>query len=131
MGFVMTSPEAQFHFPVDIQLERKPLAEAWLELQWRTERNQPSGPSLVPPGDDVDAYYPLALGAFFQNIRHDYPVQEALPASILRRKCGGYGSLTVVLDSHLEPVDHPVLDKVSQPHGVPVTLVNACCPGKT
>lgn len=83
MGFVMTNPEAQFHFPTDIHLERKPLAEAWLELQWRTEHNQPPAPALIPSEDDVDTYYPLALGAFFQNIRHDYPVQEALPASIL------------------------------------------------
>lgn len=34
----MASPKPAFHFPTEIHLERKPLAEAWLELQWRTEK---------------------------------------------------------------------------------------------
>lgn len=77
----MASPKPAFHFPTEIHLERKPLAEAWLELQWRTENKQLTTASMNLSDEDVDTFYPLALGAFYQHVRNNYPVQEALLTS--------------------------------------------------
>lgn len=72
--------EAGFHYPGDIHLPTKPLAEAWLELQWQTA-DAPPAPTPGLPLGIVDTHFQLALGSFYQYVDEKYSVREPLPAS--------------------------------------------------
>jgi len=79
----MAGSDLDFHFPPEIHLTQNPLAEAWLELQWRTtpQTKVSSHVPLGPLEPSIDTHYPLALGAFFHGVKKDYPVEEPLPAA--------------------------------------------------
>lgn len=53
---------SQLHFPADIKLKERPLAEAWLEMRWQLQ-------PIKPPHVMVDPDFAFALGAFYNSVR--------------------------------------------------------------
>ncbi|MCL4296519.1 MAG: TIGR04255 family protein [Anaerolineae bacterium] len=71
----MEKPFSKFHFPVDIKLTSKPLAEAWLDIRWQLEH------SSDVPGFMRDPGFPFALGAFYNSIKKKFRHREDLDTS--------------------------------------------------
>lgn len=57
--------------PKDIHLKYPPLAEAWLELNWKLQD--------IEQNLRRDPGYPIALGMFYNLVRDKYPLQHQLP----------------------------------------------------
>lgn len=81
----MDSNSHGHHFPKEISLVKNPLVESWLELQWvarpSATKTPDQKPLLSPPSEDVDPFFSLALGSFYEQIKAKYPVSESLPAN--------------------------------------------------
>jgi uncharacterized protein (TIGR04255 family) len=66
--------EKKLKFPIDTQLSKSPLIEAWLEIRWKLDEKR-------IPGMMVDTKYPYALGIFYDSIKDTFGFSEELPAS--------------------------------------------------
>lgn len=70
----MSELSSKFHFPLDIELNYPPLAEAWLEIRWQLE-------AIERPNVMRDPGYAFALGQFYEKVKDQFPYRNPLPAS--------------------------------------------------
>jgi uncharacterized protein (TIGR04255 family) len=70
----MKQNQEGFSYPKDVNLNKSPLIEAWMEFRWKLEEGR-------LPHTLIDKKYPFALGVFYNNVKDKFSYHEELPAS--------------------------------------------------
>lgn len=71
-----------FRFPQDIELQTRPLVEAWLEIKWQLDTEELQGDTGQVQPFMKDRGYEFALGVFFNSIKDGFGFVETLPVNI-------------------------------------------------